>query len=471
MNAIKTLSVAAALMIASPAFAQSAASLQAREGLRLGRAHVPSELLVQFKPSAATADHGRALGRVNGKQDKVVLAKSDRPDGKGDLVTIKLPPGRAIADAMTQLEADGSVEFAEPNWIYQHNAIRTNSNDPALASTCLNNGVPCAWGMLGATTSPANPYGTGALAAWNNGASCSAAIHVGVVDEGVMISHPDLQSNIWVNAREIATDSYDNDRNGYVNDVNGWDFVTRDKTVFDGVADDHGTHVAGTIAASTNNATGVMGMCGSAKLISAKFIGATGGTTANAIAGINYITNLKLRQGLKIVATNNSWGGGGYSQSLYDAINSANNANILFVAAAGNNGTDIDAAPYYPAAYKLPNVIAVAAIDAKGAKASFSNYGANTVAIAAPGVSILSTVPTSSTTGGYSYYNGTSMATPHVTGAAALYASMNPCATAAQIKTAILSKAAVDPTLATYVAGGKRLDVSNFKAELSCTAP
>ncbi|MFZ9407564.1 MAG: S8 family serine peptidase, partial [Burkholderiaceae bacterium] len=218
-----------------------------------------------------------------------------------------------------------------------------------------------------------------------------------------------------------------------------------------------------------------------AKLISAKFLGSNGGTTSNAIKAVDYITALN-KPNQRVVATNNSWGGGGYSSALYDAISRANAANILFVAAAGNSTTNIDKNAAYPAGYGtttintsgqilftgLPNVIAVAAIDSAGALASFSNYGATTVHIAAPGVDILSTVPGRKGTNNYARYSGTSMATPHVTGAAALYASLNPCATAAQIKAAILTHAEPTALLQDKVIGSRRLNVANFKTELAC---
>jgi subtilisin family serine protease len=322
--------------------------------------------------------------------------------------------------------------------------------------------------MQGSTTAPSHPYGSGALAVWNADLRCSSNVVVGVVDEGVMITHPDLQANIWLNPGEYGKlAGVDDDGNGYVDDINGWDFVGNNASVYDGIADDHGSHVAGTIAASINNAKGVFGVCPTAKLISAKFLGSRGGTTANAIKAINYLTDLKLRHGVRLVATNNSWGGGGYSQALGNAIVTAGAADILFVVAAGNSAVDIDLSPSYPASYALANVIAVAAVDKIGGKASFSNWGVDSVHLAAPGVDIYSTVP-GRRGPSYASYSGTSMATPHVSGAAALYSSLNPCATAAQIKLALLAKASIDPSLLTSVEDGRRLDVSSFSSELSC---
>ena len=193
-------------------------------------------------------------------------------------------------------------------------------------------------------------------------------------------------------------------------------------------------------------------------LISGKFLGRNGGSLADAVKAVDYFTNLKTAHGLNIVATNNSWGGGAFSQTMLDAITRANVANILFVAAAGNSGTNNDTTPSYPSNYNVANVFAVAAIDRMGGLASFSQYGATTVDLGAPGVGVWSTTAFN----GYSSYNGTSMATPHVTGAAALYASTHPGATAAQIKAAILGSVVPTASLSGKTVTGGRLNVSGF---------
>jgi subtilisin family serine protease len=415
--------------------------------------HVPGELLVQFRADASPARQAAALARIDGRLAQRLKAREQRRDGRGDLQRVRFGAGLATAAALRALQDDDAVDFAEPNWIYTRQVV---SND-----TYYTNGE--LWGMYSATSNPANPYGSGAADAWAAGKTCSSDVVVGVIDEGMHIGHKDLQTNVWANPGEIAGNGIDDDGNGRVDDVNGWDFVSNDASVFDGKTDDHGTHVAGTIGGVGGNGQGVAGVCWSVKMVSGKFLGAGGGTLANAILAVDYMTDLKTRHNLKMVATSNSWGGGGFSQGLKDAIERGGAAGILFIAAAGNSAVNSDTNPQYPAAYDSDAIISVASITRTGALSSFSNYGATSVDIGAPGSDVWSTLPGRfKFQSKYGSYDGTSMATPHVSGAAALYLSVNPGASAAQVKAAILNAATPTPSLAGKTVTGGRLNVSGF---------
>jgi thermitase len=279
---------------------------------------------------------------------------------------------------------------------------------------------------------------------------------VAVIDTGVDTNHPDLENNLWTNPGETAANGIDDDGNKLVDDVNGWDFANNDATVYDAAdGDKHGTHVAGTIAGEGNNDLGVVGVNWKARIMPLKVLGPNGGYTSDAVEALNYA----VAKGAKI--SNNSWGGGGFSQTLKDAIAKADASGHLFVAAAGNGGSDgvgddNDAVPHYPSSYDNPNVVSVAATDSNDSSAGFSNHGAASVDLSAPGVSILSTLP-GETYGGYS---GTSMATPHVAGVAALLKAKNPTADDATIKDQILKSVDAKSNLSGKTVTGGRLNAA-----------
>lgn len=409
---------------------------------------VPGEVIVRFRPGASSASRGEILRSANAQVGEKIVTAAMRGRGDNEGITV-LRTSMNVPDAMAALNARADVEYAEPNWVYTTDAT---SNDTYYTNGSL-------WGM-------GTGNGSGAVTAWANNKQNCGAVYIGIIDEGYMYAHPDLAANAAKNPSEAAgVAGVDDDANGLVDDVYGWDFAGNNSSVFDGAGDDHGTHVAGTIGAVGGNAAGVAGVCWSVKLMNAKFLGSTGGTTANAVKAVDYFTNLKNAQGLNIAATSNSWGGGGFSQALADAITRANSAGILFVAAAGNSTLDCNVTACYPANYPQDNVISVASITSTGAISSFSNFGATTVDIGAPGSAIWSTVPVSSkgrVVAGYASYNGTSMATPHVSGAVAMYKAANPTATAAQIKAAILGAATPTGSLSGKALTGGRLNVAGF---------
>lgn len=444
-----------ALILASGA-ARAQGHPEALQALVDGRPHIPGELIVQFKAGASPAEKARGLDRMAASIEETLLAASQRWDGRGDLELLRLPPGLGVQEAIRRFSADPAVEYAEPNWVYHHQAT---SNDPYYTGGSL-------WGMYGNLTAPANAYGCQAGEAWGKGQLGSRGVFVGVIDEGIQIAHPDLAANIWSNSFD-PSNGVDDDGNGYVDDLHGWDFVSNDATVYDGgkagKTDAHGTHVAGTIGALGGNGIGVAGLNWQVTIISGKFLGRSGGTTANAIKAVDYMTDLKLRHGFDLVATNNSWGGGGFSQALLDAIARGARADILFIAAAGNSGTNNDASAYYPGNYDTTSaagynaVIAVASITSSGALSSFSNYGTAKVALGAPGSGIYSTLPVNK----YGSYSGTSMATPHVTGTAALAASIF-SARGASLRSLVLGTVLPTPSLSGKTATGGRVNAGDF---------
>lgn len=431
----------------------SAATADQQVTDRNGQPSVPNEFLVKFKEGTAAAAKTQALSKVSGNVLQTILTKAMQHDNLQQGVLLVRTPLAAL-DAVGQLLGLPQVEYAEPNYIYQHALL---SNDTYYTNGSL-------WGMYGDATSPANQFGSQAGEAWAVGHTNASTVYIGIIDEGYMYSHEDLAANAATNPGEVAGDGIDNDVNGYVDDVYGWDFANSDNSVFDGINDDHGTHVAGTIGGVGGNGKGVAGVCWNVKLLNAKFLGQTGGTTANAILAVDYFTDLKLA-GVNIVATSNSWGGGGFSQGLFDAIARADAAGILFIAAAGNDGLNTEINTSYPSGYNNANIIAVASTTSTGGLSSFSNYAATKVDLGAPGSGIWSTVPkkvSGKIVSGYASYNGTSMATPHVSGGAALYAAYHPGSSAAQIKAAIMAAAVATPSLTGKCVSGGRLNVSGF---------
>jgi hypothetical protein len=278
------------------------------------------------------------------------------------------------------------------------------------------------------------------------------SVIVGVIDSGVRYTHQDLAANMWVNTLEVADNGIDDDSNGYIDDVYGINAITGSGDPMDD--NDHGTHCAGTIGAVANGGGPLVGVAWDVQIMALKFLDAGGsGSLSDAIEGIDY----GVRMGVDIL--NNSWGGGGYSQALYDAIERANAVGILFVAAAGNHRGNNDLTPNYPSNYENANVVAVAALDRSDALASFSCFGANTVDIGAPGVAIYSC--TAGSDSSYAFFNGTSMATPHVSGVAALIKSRFPLADAVELSQRLLLSARPVASLAGKCVTGGALNAAN----------
>lgn len=329
-----------------------------------------------------------------------------------------------------KLNKNAAVLFAEPDYMVKADII---PNDPLFANL---------WGLhnTGQTGGSADAD-IDAPEAWDI-TTGSPNVVVAVLDTGVDYNHEDLSANMWTNPGEIPANGIDDDGNGYIDDVFGINAIEETGDPLDD--NNHGTHVSGTIAAVGNNGIGIAGVCWQAKIMALKFLDNEGvGYISNSIICIEYA----LAKGVKIL--NNSWGGDGYSDSLKDAIKACEDAGVLFIAAAGNNGRNTDITPHYPSAFENPNILSVAATNQNGNLASYSNYGKISVDVAAPGTSIQSTTPNNT----YQYMNGTSMATPHVSGLAVLLKSQNPSLSWLDIKTQILNrvdkKASLMPTLLT----------------------
>jgi len=423
-------------------------------------------------------------------------------------------PGEAFAET-NELTNEASGEAADALGMAEDATaadvhIQAISNDTGYLNGSL-------WGMQGDQTAIKNQYGSQAGEAWTAGYTGNMKTVVGIVDTGIDYTHVDLYLNIWLNQGEIpvsfkaklrdidadglitfrdlnnaANSSFvtdknnnglidagdllkdtrwangnDQDGNGFKDDLIGWDFVNNDNDPFDD--NGHGTHVAGTIGGIGGNGLGVAGVNWNVQMAAIKMLSASGGGDgANGVKALDYFTTASILAGTSqnFVATNNSWIGGGFSQAMLDAITRAAQADILVVAAAGNSASNNDVTGYYPTNYDTTAtagydaVISVASLTSEGTLSYFSNYGTTKVDLAAPGSSVYSTLPGDS----YGSLSGTSMATPHVTGAAALYASANPNATAAQIKAAILGTAEATTSLSGLMVTGGRLDVGDLMA-------
>jgi subtilisin family serine protease len=380
-------------------------------------------ILVGFNTGVSAPAQADALADAGAKPAKRF------PPIRGALVTVA--PG-ATAQAIEELNRDPRVAYAEPNFILH--AADVIPNDPLFSRL---------WGLHNTGQNVNFTTGTpdadiDAPEAWSVSTG-SPDVTVAVIDTGVDTAHPDLAPNSWVNAGEdcagCRTNGLDDDGNGYVDDWRGWDFANGDNNPTDD--NGHGTHVAGTVAATGNNGLGVAGVTWSSRIMPLKFLGADGsGTTDDAISAILYAR----AKGVQIL--NNSWGGGEVSQALLDAIQQTDASGELFVAAAGNDFTNTDLEPFYPASYDVPNVLVVGASDQFDRKAWFSNYGTRTVDLSAPGTNVYSTWPGAS----YRFADGTSMATPQVSGAAALAKAVFPDASGVGLKALLLRD--VDPLAA-----------------------
>jgi uncharacterized repeat protein (TIGR01451 family) len=421
---------------------------------------VPGELLVRFRSGSALArDRTRTSVTLpvlmEGRSVRVEIAHFGGSDLVPGLRLVRVAPEDTLA-ALRALREREDVLYAEPNFIRHSEIVPNDTRYGDLWA--LKNG-------------PAGGAGISAEAAWDTTMG-SHSVVVGVIDSGVDTGHRDLSDNIFVNPGETPNNGVDDDANGFIDDVTGWDFVSNDRTVFDNANDDaHGTHVAGTIGARGNNAIGVVGVNWDVQIMPLKALGPQGGSDSNLIAAYQYAKMMR-QHGVNLRVLNNSYGGQGFSQSLRDAINELNSAGILFVAAAGNESTNNDFVPQYPAGFDLPNIISVAATSSSNLIASFSNRGAQSIHLVAPGEDILSTTPrgyagvglvsadTEPDGSTYSFFSGTSMAAPHVAGAAALACAAKPAISLSQLRAAVLFSGDESGNFSSITITGRRLNAN-----------
>jgi subtilisin family serine protease len=403
---IKRISVLTVLLLALLALDVQPGSQYAAQPQAQVPEYVSDEIIVKFREGVDEYKKDLARFRVSGARKKVFKVIRG-------LEVIKLSRRVSVEEAIEISLQDPDVLYAEPNYILK---TTNTSNDPRFGEM---------WGLHNVGQSGGTPDADiDAPEAWNHTTGSSSVI-VAVIDSGVDYNHPDLSPNMFRNTADCNNNGIDEDGNGYVDDCYGIDTANNDSNPMDD--NNHGTHVAGTIGAVGNNNRGVVGINWNVQIMACKFVDASGsGTTEAAIDCLEYVKTMKDR-GFNIVATSNSWGGGDFSQALVDAIEDQRQSGMLFITAAGNGdffgfGLNNDQTPFYPCNHYLPNVICVASTTRTDGRSSFSNYGKRTVHIGAPGSEILSTVRGNS----YSSSSGTSMATPHVTGVAALLKAQDP---------------------------------------------
>ncbi|KXJ51689.1 MAG: peptidase S8 [Colwellia sp. Phe_37] len=425
-----------------PVLANASVELSPKQSI----AYKSDSILVVYKDGATKLDRKAARNTVRAKISDL---NNDEIDdkynnlGKGRLAKFKLD-GISVKSALEKLRKNPAILYAEPDYIVSKAGVPNDARFDEL------------WGMHNTgQTGGVDDADIDAPEAWDISTG-SRDVVVGVIDTGVDYNHPDLTANMWVNPGEIAGDGIDNDNNGFIDDVHGINAITNSGDPMDD--NGHGTHVSGTIGATGNDGVGVAGVNHNVSIIGCKFLDGNGdGSTSDALTCIDYFVDLKNNHNVDVSTLNNSWGGGGFSQALYDSITATSDANILFVAAAGNGGYDNDASPSYPSSYDHDSVLAVAGTNHTDAMYTSSQYGLTSVDIAAPARNVLSTVPG----GGYSSFTGTSMATPHVAGAAALVLSVNPELSAVELKELLMNSGDANPATEGKTVSGKRLNIHN----------
>ena len=428
---------------------QTSGAARSAGAVRSGAAYVPGEVLVRLRAGASRSGKKALASALDAAVSRDLRVHAILPRGERMLLVKSTSlDGAALVKSALQ---NPDVIAASLNYRRYVSAAPVYPNDPDFAKL---------WGFSNTGQSGGTPGADiSALEAWSTTTGSSEVV-VASIDTGVDYDHPDLAANMWRNPDEIPANGKDDDGNGYYDDVYGINAITGTGDPYDDHG--HGTHTAGTMAAVGNNGIGITGVAWQARIMALKSISAGGyGDDADAITCINYVVNEKVNHGVNVVAINASWGGGDDNRLLRSAINAAGAAGIVFCAAAGNGsddriGDDNDVTPNYPSSYDCSNIISVAATDGNDTLARSSNYGSTSVDLAAPGVAIFSTVPGNA----YTTWSGTSVATPHVTGAVALCAAQFPSETMEQRVQRILDRVDQIAVLSDTTTTGGRLDVA-----------
>jgi thermitase len=434
---------------------QNQGSVQKTPTVQVSSEHSTDRVIVRYKTDIMSVESDLpSMMTIANAEVGASVVQDYSSEGLTGMQVVQVKGG-TVTQAVEEYKSNPNVLYAEPDYVIslppeQSEHIEATTDDFAIAATRTPNDpeFPLLWGLQ--NTGQAPFYGKSgtdikATTAWSKTTGSSGTV-IAVIDTGVDYTHPDLAANIWKNPGEISGNGIDDDRNGYVDDVYGWNFASKNNNPYDD--NGHGTHCAGTIAAVGNNNIGVTGVAWNAKIMPLKFLTATGnGYVSDAISAILYAN----RMGAHVIS--NSWGGTQYTQALKDAIDASP---AVVVCAAGNSGLNTDSTPQYPSAYTNSNIISVAATDAKDNLAGFSNYGVSSVDLAAPGVTIRSTYKNNQ----YQYLSGTSMATPYVSGVAALIKSASPGMTKNQIRDRILTTVDRISSLNGKVATGGRLNAA-----------
>ncbi|MCC6821881.1 MAG: S8 family serine peptidase, partial [Verrucomicrobia subdivision 3 bacterium] len=412
------------------------------------KAH-PTQILAKYKEQVILEQSGNVLQQAGSRVQhryqmlpQLVLLDPTGPATGDDEAALRT----RLIQRINDLKRTGLFEYVEPDYLVEANALPT---DQAFVDGSL-------WGLRN-TGQDGGVAGAdiAATTAWDL-TTGSTNVIVAVIDTGIRYTHRDLTNQMWRNPGESGggkeTNGKDDDADGFIDNVYGINAITGSGNPMDD--NDHGTHCAGTIGAAANNGNPHVGVTWRVRLMGCKFLSASGsGANSAAIKCIDFA----VAKGAKILS--NSWGGGGNSQALYDAINNARTKGVLFIAAAGNNASDNDAGPFYPANYPLDNIVSVAALTRNDLLADFSNYGRTTVDLGAPGDTIYSSTAASDTS--YDYFSGTSMAAPHVSGVAALILSRYPAADLAELRDRLLLGTVPIPALNGVCTTGGRLNAYN----------